>query len=73
MDGKELIHYKDKHIRSGKVALLADNPAEFGPVAVEGTLERKKQPPLPICASPKLVYEIDLPPTKSKDRSQVYF
>jgi len=73
VDGKEVIRGRDARIGSGRVALLADNPAEFGPVSVEGTLERKSQPPLPACARPKLVQEINLGPTKSDDRSLYFY
>ena len=73
VDGKEVIRGRDARIGSGRVALLADNPAEFGPVSVEGTLERKSEPPLPACARPKLVQEINLGPTKSDDRSLYFY
>ncbi len=56
-----LIEHKDASLKYGKIALLADNPAAFGPVSVTGELERKKLPPLPWCAKPEIVHEIALP------------
>ena len=62
VDGKTLIERRDTRLSWGKVALLADNPARFGPVRVSGELERRPLPPLPRSAQPRLAHEVKLPP-----------
>jgi len=63
VDDSILIDHNDATLQNGKVALLADNPATFSPVTVEGVLEKQKPRPLPECAKPELVHQIDLPET----------
>jgi len=61
VEDKKIIEFEDLTLDKGKVALLADNPAFFGSVSVEGTLIRTPLPPLPNCAKPELRYEVELP------------
>lgn len=61
VDNKKVIEARDTRLSYGKVALLADNPAHFGPVNVKGVLIRKPQPPLPQVALPKLVHTTPIP------------
>ena len=61
INDNNLIEHDDMTLRSGKVALFADNPAFFGPVSVEGTLIRPQLPPLPKCAKPQILHEVNLP------------
>lgn len=56
VDNKKVIEARDTRLSYGKVALLADNPAYFGPVSVKGVLIRKQLPPLPMVATSKLVH-----------------
>ena len=70
VDGQQLIEFDDLTLRSGKVAILSDNPAFFGPVSVEGTLVRPELPPLPKCAGVRRLHQIELPVT---GRQQYYF
>ena len=72
VDGRQLIDHTDDSLSHGRVALLADNPATFGPVHVQGTLKRKDPGPLPPCAHPKLVHELELPEANG-DRRFFFF
>jgi len=64
VDNKTVIEARDTRLSYGKVALLADNPANFGPVNVRGVLIRKQLPPLPKIATPKLVHATPIPEFK---------
>ena len=61
IDDGVVIEFKDAYRRNGKVALIADDPAVFGPVSVEG--KRKLTDPYrhPKYDKPDLVYELSLP------------
>jgi len=72
VDGKILVECTDATQPRGKVALLADNPASFGPIRVKGFLVRQALPPLPVCARPERVHEVKLPKTDA-DRNFYFF
>jgi rhamnogalacturonan endolyase len=61
VDGRVVASVADPTLGAGKVALIADNPVRFGPVAVQGVLRRRVLPPLPFCATPRLVQQVRLP------------
>jgi rhamnogalacturonan endolyase len=64
VDGRVVASVTDPTLTAGKIALIADNPARFGPVAVKGVLRRRVLPPLPDCAAPRLVHQVRLPPVE---------
>ncbi|MGA2328910.1 MAG: hypothetical protein ABSH05_21755 [Bryobacteraceae bacterium] len=64
VDGRVVASVTDPTLTAGKIALIADNPARFGPVSVEGVLRRRVLPPLPDCAAPRLVHQVRLPPVE---------
>ena len=66
INNNKVIEHDDMTLRSGKIALLADNPAFFGPVSVEGTLIRPKLPPLPKCSKPQILHEVNLPKVEKR-------
>ena len=56
-----VIKFKDSFRKSGKVALIADEPVLFGPVTVKGKKLIVETPEAPEIAEPRLVYDLPLP------------
>src|SRR5690606_39173793 len=61
VDNSVVIKFKDSYREQGKVALIADDPVEFGPVTVNGKKLVVKEKPSPEFSKPKLVHELPLP------------
>lgn len=56
-----VIRFHDTYRENGKVALIADESVEFGPVDVEGQMLVLEEKPLPKVSPPQLVHELPLP------------
>ncbi len=56
-----IIKIEDSYRNQGKVALIADEPVEFGPVTVAGKMSISEAIKTPEFAKPELVYELPLP------------
>jgi hypothetical protein len=61
IDNSVVIKYKDSFRKSGKVALIADEPVLFGPVTVKGKKLIVETPETPEIAEPRLVFDLPLP------------
>ena len=61
IDDTVVIDFKDTYRKNGKVALIADDPALFGPVSIEGKMDVIEPVRQLNVQMPELVYELPLP------------
>ena len=61
IDNSVVINYTDSDRKTGKIALIAGEPAEFGEVIVRGQMLITEKATPREFAKPKLVYELSLP------------
>ena len=61
IDDSDVIEFRDTFREKGKVALIADDPALFGPVSVKGKMEFTEPVRQLEVQMPELVYELSLP------------
>lgn len=71
IDDAVILEFKDAYRRNGKIALIADDPVEFGPVTVNGEMNFT-EPTKPVkFDKPELIYDLPLPGTNI--RRDFYF